>query len=412
MLFINSIGELLMSKTSVENNRTIKPASQSKIDQTIQRPDLNKTTDPIPWKKFTKRINYSSCNEDNNCELEALKVSPGKRIISITAGGGRILNLLVNQPDEIWAVDVNLCQSYLLELKIAAMRSLDYEDYLAFMGIRDSDNRLNTYKKFEKLMSPGANEFFNSKPNYIKNGILFQGNLERFFGLTSRLVRLGWFHKIRELFEFDDLSEQRKFLEKNWDHFFWKYVIQNLIRKPMLHVFADDPGFLRFLPKDLPVHKAIFKSIHRYLWNNLAKENHLLSMVMFGRYIHEPSIPLYLKQSTFGTIKKSLEKTNIKIITSMFDNVLKVAPAKTFDGYSISDIASYMDDNAFHELMGDIIRTSKPKAMLCARHCLIVRKFPEDYEKNFKWDHELEEKLNLHDHAMVHDFTVGEICGV
>src|SRR5512136_998662 len=53
-----------------------------------------KSPGPIQWAKYCTRINYSSCNEDSLSELEALRITPEKKIICITAGGGRVLNLL------------------------------------------------------------------------------------------------------------------------------------------------------------------------------------------------------------------------------------------------------------------------------------------------------------------------------
>ena len=100
----------------------------------------------IPWKKFSGRISYSSCNEDSRSELKALHLGAGKRVFCITAGGGRVLNLLHDRPQEIVAVDVNPTQNHLLELKIAAMRALDYEPYLAFLGVRPARDRLKVYQ--------------------------------------------------------------------------------------------------------------------------------------------------------------------------------------------------------------------------------------------------------------------------
>src|SRR5208337_395848 len=70
----------------------------------------------VKWKKFNRRINYSSCNEDTSSEIRALNLNSKNRVLCIAAGGGRVLNLLADNPGEIWAVDVNPCQCYLLEL--------------------------------------------------------------------------------------------------------------------------------------------------------------------------------------------------------------------------------------------------------------------------------------------------------
>jgi S-adenosylmethionine-diacylglycerol 3-amino-3-carboxypropyl transferase len=363
----------------------------------------------VRWKNYNHRINYSADNEDSSTEIEALANGARSRLICITAGGGRVLNLLVNQPKEVWAVDVNPCQCYLLELKLAALRTFDYPAFIAFMGIAPLDSRMEAYHAIRPQLSPEAAAYFDRNIKYIKKGVLFQGNLERFFALTSKIVHLPLFGGFRRLFDFDDLDEQREYLNRKWDSLFWRGLKNLLCRKKFLYLVADDPGFLRYLPEELPVHEAIFECIYRYLWNNLAKENHLLSLIVFNRYVNEPSVPHYLQKEPFEKIKAALDEAEIKIINGLIGDVLKEAPEDTFNGYSISDIASYMSKPAFYELLDNIIRTAQACAKLCARHCFIPLDLPERYDESVRRNRYLEQKFAKRDHAMVHEYLVGDI---
>ena len=56
--------------------------------------------------------------------------------MTISSGGCNTLTLLLDNPAKIYAVDINASQSYLLELKIAAVRHLKHEELLAFLGLR------------------------------------------------------------------------------------------------------------------------------------------------------------------------------------------------------------------------------------------------------------------------------------
>ncbi len=363
----------------------------------------------VRWEKYSHRINYSADNEDSSTEIEALLNGARSRLISITAGGGRVLSLLVNQPKEVWAVDVNPCQCYLLELKLAALRTFDYSAFIAFMGIAPSDTRREAYHAIRLQLSPEAAAYFDRNIRYIEKGVLFQGNLERFFGLTSKVVHLPLFSDFRRLFDFDDLEEQREYLNKKWESLFWRGLKNLLCRKTFLYLVADDPGFLRYLPKELPVHEAIFGCIYRYLWNNLAKENHLLSLIVFNCYINQPSVPHYLQKGAFEKIKAALVEAEIKIINGLIGDILKEAPEDSFNGYSISDIASYMSKPTFYELLDNIIRTSRAGAKVCARHCLIPLNLPVRYDDSVRRNRQLEQKFAKHDHAMVHEYLVGDI---
>src|SRR4051812_20720498 len=131
-------------------------------------------TASVAWNK--ESILFSACQEDSRSELAALGPLHGKQVFAVTAGGGRVLNLLIDKPRSITAVDLNPAQNALLELKIAAVRGLDHGAYLRFLGVRDADDRLATYERhLRHQLSAGARRFFDGIPKAIGAGILFQG---------------------------------------------------------------------------------------------------------------------------------------------------------------------------------------------------------------------------------------------
>jgi S-adenosylmethionine-diacylglycerol 3-amino-3-carboxypropyl transferase len=395
-----------MNPTSAPARREAKSAE---FRPEIGRVEYEILPSNVPWEKYTDRINYSSCNEDSASELAALQPGPGKMLVCITAGGGRVLDLLIDQPGEVWAVDVNIWQNYLLDLKIAAMKSLDYPDFLAFLGDRPSDHRWRTYGDVEHQLSPEARRFFNARPDIVRKGVLFQGHLERRLSVISKIIGLAW-HKNREkLFEFQDLSKQRDFLTATWDAPLWRFMLWSICREKFLKVFIDDPGLLRLLPKNVPAYRSISERMRTYLWNNLARTNPLLSLIFFGRYVFESFKPLYLREESFHRIKKALHTTNIRIITGMIGDVLKEAPARSFDGYSLSDIASFMENAAFDRVMDEVFRTARPGARICARRCFTAWEFSDEHAKLVQRNPVLEKTLALRDHAMFTEFTVAEV---
>lgn len=362
----------------------------------------------IPWQKFSGRISYSACNEDSHSELDALRIDPSKRVLCITAGGGRVLNLLVARPKEIVAVDVNPTQNYLLELKIAAMRALDYEPYLAFLGVRPSHNRLEVYETFRSSLSPAAQGYFESHPKLVARGALYQGSLERFLvhvARISHLVRPFW---IRRLFRCVDVAEQRRFLE-GWDNRLWRFVVETLSRRSLLELFSRDPGFWRFVPPEVPLHRRIFDRIHRYLSNHLARESHLLQLVFFARYIYEPAMPIYLQPESFAQVRAALGTTRITQVTAPVTRVLADAGDRSFDAYSIADVSSYLSEGDFGGLMDEILRTARPGARLCSRGIFVHRPLPPEHVTAIHREPDLEQRLGFDDLAMVHAFLVGTL---
>jgi S-adenosylmethionine-diacylglycerol 3-amino-3-carboxypropyl transferase len=362
----------------------------------------------IPWRKFSGRISYSSCNEDSRSELKALHLGAGKRVFCITAGGGRVLNLLHDRPQEIVAVDVNPTQNHLLELKIAAMRALAYEPYLAFLGVRPARDRLKLYQNLRPDLSDAARAFFDASPQIVQRGALFQGSLERFLVHVARvthIVRPIW---INRLFKFDDIAKQRHFLD-GWNTRAWRFVGETLCRRSFLETFSRDPGFWRFVPPEVPLHKRIFDLMHRYLCNHLARDSHLLQLVFFARYIYEPAMPIYLLPGSYERIREALKTTRITIVTAPAAAALADIPDATFDGYSIADVSSYLSETDFGTLMDEIMRTARAEARLCSRGIFVHRPLPPDHLHHVRRDHNLERRLSFDDLAMVHEFLVGTL---
>jgi len=363
----------------------------------------------IRWHRYRERISYSSCNEDSACEIEVLAPHAGKRLVAICASGGRVLNLLQDGANEVWAVDVNPSQTHLLELKVAGIRALDHADFLSFMGVRPSSHRLDVYDSLRPALSEGARAYFDGRPFLIERGVLYQGSLERFFARyvapAVRLVRPRW---RRRLFACNDLAEQRRLLPA-WHNPLWRLVVKTICRRSFFQFFSHEPGFWRFFPPELKLHDRVFGAVERYLDCHLARDNHLLWLVFFGRYGDERVMPEYLRDECFGRIKRALREVRLHVMNGEMASVLRNAPAQHFDGISLSDISSYLSHEAFGETIEQIVRTARPHARICSRGVFYHRPFLPEHARRLQRDQAVEQRLERDDHAMVHTFVAAEI---
>ena len=64
-------------------------------------------------KDFMTTLNYASCNEDWRSEWDALEIKPNDRVLCITGSGDRPLNLLLQNPKDVIAMDLNPIQNNL-----------------------------------------------------------------------------------------------------------------------------------------------------------------------------------------------------------------------------------------------------------------------------------------------------------
>jgi S-adenosylmethionine-diacylglycerol 3-amino-3-carboxypropyl transferase len=360
----------------------------------------------VTWARDS--ILFSSCNEDSASELRAFGDLKGKHVLCITAGGGRVLNLLLARPDLIWAVDLNPVQNYLLELKVAGMRALDHAAYLRFVGVRECSERLATYQRIRANLTVGAQEFFDAHPGLITGGVLFQGRLERYLRRLSKVLQ--WTHSlgVRRLFACEDLEQQRVLLRK-LDTPFFRVIAETACRRGVLRTFSGDPGFYRYVPREVALHRVIYAGVLEHLRHHLARSNPLLQLIFFGRFIHEPALPVYLNAATYDRVKEALERVRLVTVTNTVNHALTQAGPAAFDALSLSDISSYLDDAAHAELFAAALVSARPGAVLCSRSNIHHRPLLPAHESRLVRDRSCERELSIADHSCVHKFLVGEV---
>ena len=77
---------------------------------------------------------YNTCWEDPQLDRCALDLGPDDNVLMITSAGCNVLDYALDEPNHIYAVDVNPRQNALLELKIAGIRNLEYEVFFDLFG--------------------------------------------------------------------------------------------------------------------------------------------------------------------------------------------------------------------------------------------------------------------------------------
>jgi S-adenosylmethionine-diacylglycerol 3-amino-3-carboxypropyl transferase len=368
--------------------------------------DARQACTGVAWARDS--ILFSSCNEDSGSELSAFGELEGKRILSITAGGGRVLNLLVGRPELICAVDLNPVQNYLLELKAAGMRALEHAQYLEFLGVRESSERLAVYSRIRAQLSAGAQSFFDAHPGLIDSGILFEGRLERYLRKISKLLQWAQPLGLRRLFECEDIEQQRKWLRK-LDSAPFRALAQSCCRRSVLQAFSGDPGFYRYIPSEIPLHRVIYGGVIEHFTHHLARNNPLMQLVFFGRFIHEAALPAYLNAATYERVRDALRRVRLVIRTATVNEVLSAAGAATFDAFSLSDISSYLDDTAHDQLFEDTLAAAREGAIVCSRSNIHHRPLRREHEARLTRNTALERRLAIADHSCVHKFVIGQV---
>lgn len=354
-------------------------------------------------KTFLKRLNYTFGNEDWESEQKALQITPENRIVCITASGDRPLNLLVNPCKEVIAVDMNPLQNHLLHLKSSAMRSLDFETYLSFLGATTAKNRFESLNLVLNELTSESFEFWEKNKKWIGKGILYQGRLEsvtRFFAFFLNTK------KNKQLFQFNNLEEQKEFVIKTWDSPVLRKAFEWILSLRISRYMINDPSLYAHLAPGTNLGIYFYERILNLLKVRLAKESILLSLLFQG-YVEPEGFPPYLNKNGFDAIRKRLP--SLHVYTEDVIHYLKRQPSNSIDRFSLSDIASYMPQETFHALIEEVFRTAAPSARFCIRQISTHHQLPIHLKENFLRESHLEKELEIQDHCFVYRFMAGAI---
>jgi S-adenosylmethionine-diacylglycerol 3-amino-3-carboxypropyl transferase len=365
------------------------------------------------------KIDFYTCWDDFQLIQEALDINNNDIIFLITSGGCNALNSLLYNPKKILAVDYNPYQNYLLELKIEAIKNLNYSEFLQFMGLTPSSSKIEIYTTIREKLSKNAREFWDSNYFVINKGILNFGeqNVKR-FGKILRFLKGK--NIIEKFFSCNTINKQRSYFYKYIYGFSWKlllnYTYNKVICKLALCLIAlhEIPyrrerlsGYLRYIQK-MSYPKNHLEKIENIFTKIPIKDNNFASLMLLGRYIHEECYPPYLKRKNYNILKKRVDRIELK--TAAVEETLKELSNNSFTKFSMSNIFDWISDDEFKNILNQIIRVGKNKGRLFYSTTRNDRDIPKNI-KDICSEKKFANKLFQKDRTMLYsNFVVVKIC--
>ncbi len=263
---------------------------------------------------YARSLVYNTCWEDPAVDRLALELGPADTLLVITSAGCNVLDYAIAGPRRIHAVDANPRQTALLELKLAGIRHLGFDDFFALFGTGAHPEFRDIYAEaLRRDLSPFARGFWDERQHWFaqdKGGFYFQGlagTVARAFRAYLR-VRPRLAEGVAELFQARALNDQRAIYEGRVEPLLWgpglNWTLSRQLTMSMLGVpYAQRrqvqaqhhqgvAGFIRdaigYVFRDLPV------------WTN-----YFWSVYIHGRYSAD-CCPEYLKRDNFAALKAGL----------------------------------------------------------------------------------------------------------
>jgi S-adenosylmethionine-diacylglycerol 3-amino-3-carboxypropyl transferase len=356
--------------------------------------------------RFLKTINYASVNEDWRTEAAALRLRPQDDVLSITGSGDRPLNLLALSPRRVVAIDVNPAQNHLLELKVAAMRQLPYQDYASFLGLVPAPRRQRrqVWKALRSTLPAECREFWDSRVPMLEAGVIYQGRWERFYRRVSALVGLIRAGLVDALFAFDDITAQRDFVCEHWDTPLWRATFAAVCSKVVSRFAFGDPAY--YAHAAVPVDKVLYERMRASLMTWLARENFMISLILRGR-LSPLDLPPYLSPDGYEPIRSRLDR--LEVVTGELLGFLQGTQAGTFSRFSLSDVPSFLTRPGFERLLDGLLSSAPPGARLVLRQFLTRYEVPDRLAPRLFREPELEARLAAEDRAFAYEFIIAEV---
>jgi len=315
-------------------------------------------------------IRYANVWEDADILCEALAPTAQRgRMLSIASSGDNVLALLTLDPKEIVAVDLSAPQLACLDLRIAAFKELDYTGLCEFLGVLPSLNRVETYNLIKRHLSLDARTFWDERLNVIHKGIIHAGKFERYLRLFGKWVLpLVHSHATREALLQEKLEQARmKFYAERWDSWRWRLIFKLFFSRFVMGHAGRDPSFFDHVLGTV-AEQILARSKHA-LTACPTHQNPYLRYILKGNFFNT-ALPRYLRPEHFSTIQARVDR--VKFVHGPATEV-----EGSFDGFNLSDIFEYMNEEAFEACYTSLLEKANQHARMAYWNMLVPRSCPK-----------------------------------
>ena len=356
--------------------------------------------------RFFRTINYASFHEDGNSERRALDLQGSDRVLCLTGSGARAFDLALDGPAEIVAIDWNPAQNFLLELKMAVVRRLDYRQGLEFLGLRPSTKRETTYAAIRDDLSTAAREFWDRRDASIRRGVFFDGRWEKFLRLISRAARWTRRGLLDRVLNAEDVEAQHALWRDEWDDRWWRTFLSMATQRLVVRCLLREPG-LDYIAPGTSIGNYLRQRFEQASANFLFRESPWVWALAKGRIDDNGPMPEHLKPENFEALRERLD--TISIVTASLNDYLRDGDL-LFNAFSLSDFSSYCDQDSYREIWNALLHRASAGARFCERRFLVQYPLPPAVQTALSVDESLGETLNRQDRSVVYSFLVAHLA--
>lgn len=258
---------------------------------------------------------YNSCWEDPRLDREAMTLGPEDEVVLITSAGCNALDYALDNPRRIYSVDMNFRQNALLELKIAGIRQLDFEQFFSLFGEGGHRAFGEWYnRRLRPELTPTARSYWDTRQHYFSRptpeaSFYHFGTTGVFARLVVRYLKVARaYADALRLFDARSLEEQRAVYFGGFRDRFWRSAFKRALRTDVILSMLGVPQAQReYLEKKCSRSVADFmEDCMEAVFTRLPTlDNYFWRVYLFGRYSPD-CCPEYLREANFARLKAGL----------------------------------------------------------------------------------------------------------
>lgn len=257
---------------------------------------------------------YNTCWEDPRLDRVALDLGPEDNVIVITSAGCNALDYVINEPNHVYAVDMNPRQNALLDLKKAAIKQLDYDDFFQMFGKGKLRSAREAYEdSLRAELSPRSRSFWDKRIKWFahrKRSFYFRGTAGTFARYmkmyTDKIIKIR--PQLDAMINAETLEEQQAiYTDKLYEKFWTGLVKFTMNRDTTLSLLGIPRAQRRQLENyyEGGIVKYIQDCVKGVFHDLPLKDNYFWRVYMDGGYTKD-CCPEYLKKENFEKLKSGL----------------------------------------------------------------------------------------------------------
>ncbi len=323
---------------------------------------------------------YPQIWEDPVVDMEALNLSKGARILTISSGGCNALSYLTADPKEVIAVDLNHHHIHLLNLKILGLQHCpDHETFFHFFGRADSKANAGIFDAYlAPHLKPHEQVFWRGRDLMgRRRRELFEMNVYR-HGLLGRFIRLAHFIsrrfgvKLTPLLDMNDREQQAAYFEHHiapvFDHWLIRFLTAH---KASLFGLGIPPQQYDALAASTGgIVRHVLRDRTRKLFCDFPiAENYFAQQALGQRYLNDgndaKAVPPYLAAKHFKMLQTRAKR--VSAYNCSLNDHLAVERDGALNAFLFLDAQDWMNDAQLNALWAEVTRTAAPRARVVFR---------------------------------------------